>query len=197
MTLLTHGCSSPSQGLPSPLTCMASFKGTSYGPTAPATANCPSQLSARVMTTVTIVTLAYITCNPDFLIGELIFCRFGALLNFSLLPAQSSLLLVASVPAVTTHSLRYLVHAEKSMAHQAFDIPVANMDKQRNWPNQSVGEDAAPPAPRAAHPAAFIGNPAPLGLLAFGMTTSKSIWHVFQGAIGNSTLSQHQQQQLQ
>jgi succinate-acetate transporter protein len=52
---------------------------------------------------------------------------------------------------------------------QAIDIG-HKLDKQA-WE-----EKASPVALTPAHPAAFIGNPAPLGLLAFGMTTCES-WY--------------------
>jgi succinate-acetate transporter protein len=49
---------------------------------------------------------------------------------------------------------------------QSIDIGVHKLDKQA-WQE----EKASPVGPTPVHPASFIGNPAPLGLLAFGMTT--------------------------
>ena len=54
------------------------------------------------------------------------------------------------------------------------DIGGGAADLEKNkWvsPAADKGDDVSPPRP--THPAAFIGNPAPLGLLAFGMTTCK------------------------
>lgn len=65
------------------------------------------------------------------------------------------------------------------MAATSYDQPVSNMDKPRQqpWagrdsPRGSADETAGRGVAAAgSHPASFIGNPAPLGLLAFGMTT--------------------------
>lgn len=55
---------------------------------------------------------------------------------------------------------------------QSVDIHMgSDLAKRQAWPSSSavIQDDPA----RPTHPAAFIGNPAPLGLLAFGMTTCK------------------------
>jgi hypothetical protein len=67
--------------------------------------------------------------------------------------------------------------------HHSFDLPVSNMDKPRqqawagNESPRGAAEERAVAAAGRPHPTSFIGNPAPLGLLAFGMTTCEPARH--------------------
>lgn len=55
---------------------------------------------------------------------------------------------------------------------QSVDIHMgSDLAKRQAWPSSSAVVQDDPSPARPTHPAAFIGNPAPLGLLAFGMTT--------------------------